>query len=61
MNQPWIYASLLAENGEIERAKYYYELDVSRGANDQRIKTALKDEEAIEKVFKNLAQFGNSN
>ena len=61
MNQPWIYASLLVDKGEIERAKYYFELGVSRGASEQRIKRALKDDEATEKVFKNLAQFKNSN
>ena len=61
MNQPWIYASLLVDKGEIERAKYYFELGVSRGASEQRIKRALKDDEATEKVFKNLAQFRNSN
>ena len=60
MNQPWIYASLLVDKGEIERAKFYFELGISRGASEGRLRRALKDENAIEKVITNLAQFSNS-
>ena len=60
MIQPWIYASLLVDKGEIERAKFYFELGISRGASEKRLKRALKDESAIEKLFTNLAQFSNS-
>ena len=60
MNQPWIYASLLVDKGEIERAKFYFELGISRGASEGRLRRALKDENAVEKVVTNLAQFSNS-
>ena len=60
MNQPWIHASLLVDKGEIERAKFYFDLGVSRGANEQRIRRALRDETAIEKLLTNLMQFRNS-
>ena len=60
MNQPWIYTSLLVDKGEIERAKFYFDLGVSRGANEQRIRRALRDETAIEKLLTNLMQFRNS-
>ena len=59
MNQPWIYASLLVDKGEIERAKFYFDLGVSRGANEQRIRRALRDEKAIGKLLTNLMQFRN--
>ena len=60
MIQPWIYASLLVDKDEIERAKFYFELGISRGASEKRLRRALKDEYAIEKVINNLAQFSNS-
>ena len=59
MNQPWIYASLLVDKGENERAKFYFDLGVSRGANEQRISRALRDRKAIEKLLTNLMQFRN--
>ena len=59
MNQPWIYASLLVDKGENERAKVYFDLGVSRGANEQRISRALRDRKAIEKLLTNLMQFRN--
>ncbi len=59
MIQPWIYASLLVDKGEIERAKFYFDLGVSRGANQQRIKRALQDKKAIGKLLTNLIQFNN--
>ena len=59
MNQPWIYASLLVDKGENERAKFYFDLGVSRGANEQRIRRALRDRKAIEKLLTNLMQFRN--